>query len=95
MSRKRREPQPCGEPARAEPLVILHPNAVYDAPGVQAALQLKRSTLRREIREGRLRVSRRGGKYLFLGVWLLQWIAGGEVKPKARAAAVNGTPTDN
>jgi hypothetical protein len=95
MSRRRAPPPPYSEPARAGPLLTIHPNDVYTAEGVQAALRLRRSTLRREIREGRLRVSRRGGKYLFLGSWLLLWIAGGEVKPKARAAAVNGTPTSN
>jgi hypothetical protein len=34
--------------------------------------------LPREIRLGRLRTSKRAGKYLILGGWLLQWIADGE-----------------
>jgi len=41
---------------------------------------LTASTIRREVREGRLRVSKRCGRYYLLGEWLLEWIAGGEVK---------------
>jgi hypothetical protein len=62
---------------------VLDPAAVYDLAGVLAALRVKRSTVRREVRLGRLRVSRRGGKYLFLGSWLLQWIEDGEL-PRQR-----------
>jgi hypothetical protein len=64
---------------RKEPVVIL-PTAIYGADQLQGVLELRRSTLRREIREGRLRVSKRAGRYWFLGQWVLDWIAGGELK---------------
>jgi hypothetical protein len=58
---------------------VIAPTAVYSIEQAQAALGLKRTTLAREIRLGRLRVARRGGKYLVLGKWLLQWIEAGEL----------------
>jgi hypothetical protein len=57
---------------------VIQANAVY---GVEEAIQvfrLRKSTIRREIREGRLRVSKRAGRYYLLGEWLLEWIRGGE-----------------
>jgi hypothetical protein len=61
------------------PLVI-DPNGVFSKKQLQEALQLRNSTLRREVREKRLRVSRLAGKYWFLGSWILEWLAGGELK---------------
>jgi hypothetical protein len=95
MPRRRTPPQPDSEATRHGSLVTIHPNDVFLAADVQAALRLNRSTIRREVREGRLRVSKRAGRYYFLGSWLLEWIAGGEVERKARAAALNGAPAQN
>jgi hypothetical protein len=45
------------------PAVVIDPNGVYLAGWVRSALHLKQSSLRREIREGRLAVSKRCGRY--------------------------------
>jgi hypothetical protein len=58
---------------------IIHPTGVYTVSQVRAMLGLRQSSLRREIREGRLRVNKRCGKYFFLGEQLLDWLRGGEV----------------
>ncbi len=58
----------------------IDPTAVYSVLEAQAALKLKRSTIRRELREGRLRVSKRAGRYFLLGEWLLEWLRGGEIR---------------
>jgi len=52
---------------------VVHPRAVYSIPAAQSALGLPKTTLRREIRLGRLRVSKRAGRYYLLGEWLPAW----------------------
>ena len=52
-----------------------------------AVLKLSRSCLRAEIRSGRLRVSKPGKRYYFLGEWLIEWIRAGERKPHRRRHA--------
>jgi hypothetical protein len=52
---------------------------VYTIAAAQLALGLPKTTLGREIRLGRLRVSKRAGRYFLLGEWLLDWLRGGEV----------------
>jgi hypothetical protein len=74
-----------GEAGQAAPLVI-EPTAVYTAPQARQALGLKLTTLRREIALGRLRVSRRAGRYYLLGEWILDWLRGGEQRPSRRRA---------
>lgn len=59
---------------------VIESNAVYTVDQVRALLRLKQSSLRREIREGRLRVCKRCGRYYFLGSQLLAWLRGGEVQ---------------
>lgn len=59
---------------------VIHPTATYTKGQLIDALGLKSSTLRREVRERRLRVSRRAGKYYFLGAWVLEWIEKGEIE---------------
>jgi hypothetical protein len=34
------------------------------------------------VREGRLRIARRAGRYYILGRWLLEWLEGGELPPR-------------
>ena len=63
---------------------LIHPNAVYDRDGARQALRLKKSTLTRELMLGRLRCSKRAGRVLILGQWLIEWIESGEVKPAKR-----------
>jgi hypothetical protein len=65
-------------PHVAEPHRI-DPNAVYLLHQAQHFLRLTRSTVRREVRAGRLRVARRAGRYYLLGRWLLEWLEAGEV----------------
>jgi len=68
---------------RIRPHVIV-PDAVYTLTTANAALGLARNCLPREIRLGRLRVSRRAGRYFILGRWLLAWIEAGEVVRQER-----------
>jgi len=74
------------DPGSPSPLV-LHPDAVFSLEQARRALGMEKSTLAREIRLGRLRVSKRGKRYLFLGSWLREWIADGVVTPRPRKAA--------
>jgi hypothetical protein len=61
--------------------------AVYTLATATAALGLPKSSLSREIRQGRLRVSKRAGRYFILGSWLLEWLEGGERKRKEKSAS--------
>jgi hypothetical protein len=63
----------------ARPPHVITPTAVYTVAEARAALHLKHSTIRREVREGRLRVAKRAGRYYLLGRWLLEWIEQGEI----------------
>src|SRR5262245_5481886 len=76
-------------PPRPGPLVRIDPLDVFDVGGAQAALKLTRSTIRREVKLGRLRISKRAGRHYILGRWLLEWLAEGEV-PRPRPAERNG-----
>ena len=71
---------------------VIASNAVYSLESARAALGLARATLRREIRLGRLRVSKRAGRYYILGCWLLQWLQAGEIvrdRPSPRESNEN------
>ena len=46
---------------------VIAPTAVYTVPEAAAALGLAKGTLPREVRLGRLRVSKRAGRYYVLG----------------------------
>jgi hypothetical protein len=74
------------DPAPPAPVHVLMPTAVYSVDDARHVLRLKQSTIRRELRMGRLRVSRRAGRYYLLGEWLLEWIRGG----RAAAAEAAG-----
>jgi hypothetical protein len=75
---------------------VIHPQSVFGIEDARATLRLAKNCLPREIRLGRLRVSKRAGRYLILGQWLLEWIAAGELprRKPATAARVNGTTTE-
>jgi hypothetical protein len=74
-------PAVTGEPAAAPPpFVPVDPTGVYFADAFERLFRLKRSTLRREVREGRLRIAKRAGRYFLLGRWILEWVEGGEVR---------------
>lgn len=69
---------------------LIRKGAVYDLDSARAALGFRTTTLRREIRLGRLRAAKRGGRYFFLGAWLLEWLAAGEVRRDASCRHAGG-----
>jgi hypothetical protein len=85
------------DPTPAPAVPVISKTAVYTLETAAAALDLAPSCLPREIRRGRLRASRRGGKYLILGEWLLDWIAAGTPTKLRRrvVAGTNGKRGDN
>jgi hypothetical protein len=72
---------------------VIELNAVFTRDSLRAALGLREYTLKREIREGRLRFSKRAGRHFILGRWVLEWLETGEVRRRKRPAAAltNGT----
>ena len=56
---------------------VIHPNAVYFLDPAPVRLRVKAATSLREVREKRLHVSRRAGRYFILGMWVLEWIEAG------------------
>src|SRR5262249_44987517 len=67
---------------QVEAPAVIHVNAVYTARQLVAALGLRQSTIRREVKAGRLRVSKRAGRYFFLGQFVLEWLQSGEIERK-------------
>src|SRR5262249_21766151 len=63
---------------------VIHPNAVYFLDTAPVLLRVKSSTIQREVREKRLHVSRRAGRYFILGKWVLEWIEAGCHRPAAQ-----------
>jgi hypothetical protein len=57
---------------------VIHPCAVYTVDSLRSVLGLTKTTIGREVRLGRLRVTKRAGKYYLLGRWVLQWLKDGE-----------------
>jgi hypothetical protein len=83
--RKPADSAPQPSPEHAGPLLTIHPTDVYTLAGARAALRLAKSTFRREVREGRLRVSCRAGRRWLLGEWLLEWLLAGELPRRGQA----------
>jgi hypothetical protein len=77
---RQRAAEPDGSPAFA-PVHVIQPGGIYFLPLARSILLLRKSSLRREIREGRLKVCKRCGRYYFLGEQLLDWLRRGELKP--------------
>jgi hypothetical protein len=69
--------------------VTIDPNAVWSLDAFLEDFDVRRSTVRREVKYKRLRVSRRAGKYYLLGRWILEWLEAGEVKSR-RSPERNG-----
>jgi hypothetical protein len=69
---------------------VIDPHAAYRPEHIRMGLGLKKHTLGTEIRLGRLRVSRRAGKYYILGEWLLAWLREGEVTRKRKVRSTVG-----
>jgi hypothetical protein len=72
-------------PAEALAVHVVEPTGVYLADTFRRLFRLHKSTVRREVREGRLRIARRAGRYFLLGAWILQWLEEGEL-PRRPAA---------
>jgi hypothetical protein len=80
---RRLRPAPDAPPATAAPppgVHVIDPHGVYSADEFRRAFGLRASSLRREIRERRLRVAKRCGRYYLLGEWILEWLRDGEVR---------------
>jgi hypothetical protein len=76
---------------------VIQSQAVYDREAARIALGLTKTTLARELRLGRLRCSKRAGRYYILGEWLLQWLASGEVNRRRaleKSQIEGGTPSN-
>jgi hypothetical protein len=87
----RRSYTPAAEPA-VPAVPVIAENGVYSADQVRILLRLRQSSLRREIREGRLRVCKRCGRYYFLGAQLLDWLRGGELQGGSGPRSSTGVP---
>ena len=85
MRAQRRQVEPAAEKSatsaleRPGPLLNIQPGDVFTLAGARAALRLAKSTFRREVRAGRLRISVRAGRRWLLGCWLLEWLRDGEL----------------
>jgi hypothetical protein len=55
--------------------VKIEPETVYDDGSILFALDISFETLARARREGRLRFTRQGRRVLYLGQWILDWLA--------------------
>jgi hypothetical protein len=56
----------------------------------QKLFRVRKSTIRREWKDGRLRLAKRAGRIYLLGQWAIEWVQGGEVKPRRRPPGNNG-----
>jgi hypothetical protein len=57
---------------------------IYTTDSFRRVFGLRQSSLRREVREGRLKVYKRCGKYFILGDQVLAWLQGGELQRRGR-----------
>jgi hypothetical protein len=55
--------------------IRIEPDAIYDDGAVVLALDIPSATLARARRDGRLRYTRQGRRTLYLGQWVLEWLA--------------------
>jgi hypothetical protein len=67
-------------PLRADGPHVIHGDGVYTVDDLRRVFGLKASSVRREVRFGRLRIAKRCGRYYCLGRWVRQWIENGELK---------------
>lgn len=67
-------------PSPTEAPHIIRATGVYMLEDLRRFFGLKPSSVRREVRLGRLRIAKRCGRYYCLGQWVQQWIESGELK---------------
>jgi len=65
----------------------IDPNGVYDDGAVFLALDISTATLARARRDGRLRYTRQGRRVLYMGQWIIDWLAGDGTMGEVRHAA--------
>src|SRR5262249_58981934 len=87
--RRNAKPDPEPPPAIGVQPRVVDPHAVFSREEFQAYFRISRATVRNEVREGRLRVSKRAGRYWLLGARILAWLQEGEVV-KSRSSERNG-----
>jgi hypothetical protein len=75
-------PQPAADLLQPH---VINPTAAYSKQQFQAAFSLTKESTRREVRLGRLKVARRGGRYWILGEWIIDWLRAGQVRPRQPA----------
>ena len=73
--------QPAPPPFGINGSHVVYPGAVYTVDDLRRIFGLKASSVRREVRLRRLRISKRCGRYYCLGQWVLEWLEDGERKP--------------
>lgn len=66
---------------------VIQPNAVYFPEDLRRLFKLRANSIRYEKRSGRLKVSRRCGRYYILGRWLIEWLEKGEQPAKKLPSA--------
>jgi len=72
----------------------IHANEVFDRVAAQQALGLSKTALAREVRLGRLRCAKRGGRHYFLGTWIMDWLRNGEVRRNATVTQKSAAMTN-
>jgi hypothetical protein len=55
--------------------VLIEPESLYDDGALREALGLTAATLARARRDGSLRFARKGQRTLYLGKWIIDWLA--------------------
>jgi hypothetical protein len=55
--------------------VCIEPQAIYDDGAISLALDIPSAAVVRARRGGRLRYTRQGRRVLYLGQWVLDWLA--------------------
>jgi hypothetical protein len=80
---KTAKPNSITEPTTLPMVPEIRPNQLYTLETARLTISAKRSCLAREIRLGRLRFTKRGGKIYILGAWLLEWLGPGQVRKRA------------
>jgi hypothetical protein len=87
MSRKRANPVQETPTVPAVAVVpVIHEHTVFTAATFRETFGLRPSSLRTEVREGRLKVQKRCGRYFILGEAVLAWLREGEYTPRPRRA---------
>lgn len=69
----------------SEPVVI-DPEAMYDDDALCKLLRLRRGSMERARKSGELRYTRRGGRILYVGRWVREWLTMADTQEVATVA---------